>query len=914
MNTFWRKLAWLARRGDKEAELREELEFHLAEEAAQRQQAGMSAADARWAARRELGNRALVEEDTRASWGWRLVEQTAQDVRYGLRAMAANPVFSGLAILSLALGIGANTALFSFMDAILLRSLPVAQPEQLVRLVWHTRENIMHGSDQHDDSHNGSSGLTAGFFSYPAFEMFHSKGDLFSSVFGFQGTGTLHFRSGRNADAVSGEYVSGDYFSGLGVAPAAGRLLGPDDDRAGAASVAVLSYALSQRHFGGPAKAAGRQVFLNNFPFTIVGVAPPEFFGTDPDPDLAPGVFVPLHANLLFQAGEKFYPPASLYHNPGFDWVVPMARLRPGVSRERAQAVLAPQFAEFEQTLNKKGPLDDLPRLTIEPGAGGLDSLRWRYSEPLYILIALAGLILAICCANIANLMLARASARKREIAVRLSMGAGRWRVVRQLLTESVLLASIGGAVGLAFAVWGARVLTLLLAKGRENFTLRAGLNWHVLLAAAALAILAGCLFGLAPALQSTRLDLIASLKQSRAGGALTRARRLSLGQALTVGQIAVSLAILTAAGLFVRTLACLQSIDVGFNRENVLTFEIDAAAAGRPDEEIARFHQTLRDRLASIPGVRSATYSHLPLIGRGDSMTGVRVSEPPKQSSLILNVGPAFFSTMQIPILLGREVDERDQAGQPWGAVVNQAFVKQYFGRSNPLGRRLYIDYECPKCVIEVVGVCANARHNNWGREAQPSVYLPAAMNVWGQMRSMTFELRTGGDPLAQAQAAREIVRQADDRLPVTNVTTQAALIDGTINQEIVFARLSSAFALLALVIACVGLYGSVSYNVARRTGEIGIRMALGAVRGRVLWMVLREVVALTAFGLAISIPAALAASKLVKSFLFGIDANDATAFIAAAAILACSAIAAAAVPALRAARLDPAAALREE
>ena len=627
MNSFLRKLSWWARRRNREAELQEEFLFHLEEEAAERAQAGLAAEEARLAARRELGNVALLQEETRAVWTWAIFEQFLQDVRYTLRTMAANKTFTALAVLSLALGIGANTAIFSFMDSILLRALPVPHPESLVTLSWHTREAEVHGSNRHDDSYRiPNGGFIGGFFAYPAFEMFRNNHSVFSAVFGYQGAGDRYLTVDRQTEVAKVEYVSGDYFPGLDIPPAAGRLIAPDDDRAGASSVAVISYALSQRRFGGSESAAGRSIQIDNFPFTVVGVAPPEFFGADPD--VSPDVYVPMHANLLFEARARFYPPAGRYLNPDYDWVVIMARLRSGVSAAQAQAALSPRFSEWERTQTTKRSRTDLPTLVIRESAGGLDSLRRRYSKPLYILLTLVGLILTIACANIANLLLARAAARRREMAVRLSIGAGRFRVIRQLLTESVILASAGGALGIAFAIWGIRFLTFLLANGRESFTLRAELNWHVLGVVAALSLFTGVLFGLAPALQSTRVDIMQALRESRMGETRAyRFRRITLSRVLIVSQIAVTLVILVAAGLFVRTLSNLESIQLGFNRENLLTFKIDARQAGHGDPEIFAFYNGLRARFASIPGVRSAGLSEVPLIGDGKSMTGVSVS-----------------------------------------------------------------------------------------------------------------------------------------------------------------------------------------------------------------------------------------------------------------------------------------------
>jgi predicted permease len=899
------------RRPLREAELEEELRFHLEEEAGERQAEGLSGEEARRVARRELGNVALVKEDTRATWTWTFVDQVAQDLRYGLRTIAANKTFSAMAILSLALGIGANTAIFSFMDSILLRSLPVPDPKSLVMLSWHTPSRNMHGSNRHDNSYDDpKGGFVGGFFSYPAFELFRKNDSVFSTVFGYQGAGNLTLTFRGQAELARTEYVSADYFSGLGIPPAAGRLIVADDDRAGAPSVAVISFALSQRRFGGPEAAPGQSILINNLPFTVAGVAPPEFFGVDPD--TAPDIYVPMHTNQLLQGRDYS---AATYLDPMYDWVVPMARLRPGVSAVQAQAALAGPFSQWARSADPKRRAEDVPKLLVREGSGGLDGLRRRFSKPLYILLTLVGLILTIACANIANLLLARASARKREIALRLSLGAGRLRIIRQLLTESVLLAVLGGTLGVAFAVWGIRFLTLLLANGRENFTLRAELNWHVMAVVAGLSLLTGVVFGLAPALQSTRMDYMPALKESRTGESPGYGfRRLTLSRILMVSQIALTFLILVAAGLFVRTLSNLASIELGFTRENVLTFQLNARQAGHRDPEITAFYNDLRTRFNAIPGVHAASLSNHALIGTGTSGTGVRVSGAAPLSSSILTVGTEFFKTMQIPILLGRELDDRDRQGSPMVAVVNQAFAKRSFGDGNPIGQHMTLLFPCPACDIEIVGVSANTLYGNLKGTVPPTVYLPFAQNGWGPVQGMIYELRTVGNPLNYVHAVRDLVRKADDRVPLADVKSQNAWVDQTINQEITFARLCTAFAILALAIACVGLYGAMSYKVARRMGEIGIRMALGAPRSRVVWMVLREVFLLAAAGLAISVPAALAASKLVESFLFGMKPNDPLALVGSAVILVVAAILAGYLPARHASRIDPMMALRHE
>jgi predicted permease len=911
MGEFLRKLKWLFGRRRKEDELREELQFHLDEEA---NAVGPDAA------RRELGNITLLREDTRSAWGWTLVEQFAQDLRYAFRTMGANKLFSFLAILSLALGIGANTAIYSFMDAILLRSLPVSDPESLVVLNWHAKQFRWGSSVIHSVSgyswDDPKSGTTSGIFPYPAFELIQKNDSIFSTVFAYHPVHDLNLTFKGQVGLAHGEYVSGDYFRGLAVNPAAGRLIIPDDDRAGAPPVAVISFALSQRRFGGPSNAPGQTILINNLPFVVTGVTPPGFFGVDPA--AAPDVYFPMHADLWFESSDDFDARGAEYLDRNYYWIEVMGRLRPGVSLAQAQAALAPAFQNWVTiTASTDAERANLPSLTIKPGAGGLDSLRRKYSQPLYVLMTLVGLILAIACANVANLLLARAAARRREIALRLSVGAGRFRVVRQLLTESVLLASLGGLLGVVFAIWGIRFLTLLLANGNDHFTLHAELNWRVLCVALALSLLTGVLFGLAPAMQSTRVDVISAMKETRAGQPIGRRCfwRVSLSHTLIVGQIAVSLLMLIAAGLFVRTLSNLQSIELGFNRDNLLLFQMDARKAGHKAPEITTFYGDLLNRFRSIPGVHEASLSNQSLITAGYGLGLMIHGKAAADANRLLVVGPEFLGTMQIPIVAGRDFNERDQPDSPPVAVVSEYFAKINFGDENPIGQHvmLWPRPGRPPRDWEIVGLVKNTRYGGLKDKARPVMYIPYNQG-YPEPGQMVYELRTAGNPLVYVNAVREIVRQADSRVPLFDVKTQTAEIDETIYQEIVFAELCTAFAILALIIACVGLYGTVSYNVARRTGEIGIRMALGAQRRNVVRMILTRVLLLAAVGLAIGIPAALGMSKLVASFLYGMKPNDPLAITAAVAILFAAAILAGYAPARRASRIDPMVALRHE
>jgi macrolide transport system ATP-binding/permease protein len=925
MISFFRKVGWWLQRRRKEDELREELEFHLAEEANQRQDDGLSEDEAEWAARRDLGNAILLWEDVRAWWSWQLLEQLAQDVRYSLRGMFKNRMFTTLAALSLALGIGANTAIYSFMDAILLRSLPVADPASLIVVKWHSgpvnRANgdpfVMHSADGR--TYRDASGVIAAIFPFPAFERLHeASSPVLSSLFAHKQAGSVNLIVKGEAELAQGEHVSGDFFRGLAAVPAAGRLIDTEDDRAGAAPVVVLSLGYSQRHFGDPANAIGQPMLINNVAFTVVGVAPSEFFGVDPA--AAPQVYLPMRATslLLQQEGKQAFVDQNYY------WVEMMGRLKPGVDLAQAQAALAGPFAQWvASTATNDRERANLPALRLEEGAAGLDSLRRQYSKPLYVLLTMVGLILALACANTANLLLARAAARTHEMTVRLSLGAGRWRVVRQLLTESVLLAALSGGLGLLIAVVSMRALTRLLANGQQEFTLHAELNWHVLLVTLALSLLCGVFFGLAPALHATRPALIPALRDRSVSEPSARLRatvpRVSLTRVLVVGQIAISLLLLFSSGLFVRTLSNLQSISLGFNRDNVLLFELNAPQAGYTESRVAAFYDDVRRRLGEVPGVRDVTLSHASLVRAGRSHPITVNGQPVDRSTRMLFAGPRFFATMQIPVVRGRDIEERDREGTQSVAVISELFAKTYFGDQDPIGRHLEIAGSLrvngKPMTMEVVGVAKEARYGGLKDKKNPAVvYVAYAQLPPTALGQMTYALRTDGDPLAQAAAVRQIVRSADARVPVMNMKTQAADIDQTINQEIVFARLCTAFAVLALVIACVGLYATMAYTVARRTSEIGIRMALGARRPAVIWMVLREVCVLVAVGLAISLPIVIGTSKLLESFLFEMTPNDPRALMLAVSVLAFAALLAGYGPARRASRVDPMIALRHE
>jgi predicted permease len=896
-----RRVRFLFRRARYECELQEEMRHHLT----MLEASGKSA-------RRQFGNVTFIQEESRSMWTFALLEQLAQDLRYALRAMRANPLFTATAVLSLALGIGANTAIYSFMDAILLRALPVSHPEQLVVAQWHApkRPPVVKGINGRSDRYP-KGGMMSPNFPFSFSRVLGGEKDAFSTVIGYTYSQNYNVIARGQAETALGGFVSGNYFSGLGVPPSIGRLLDDTDDRAGAPSTLVLSYAYWQSRFHGDRHAIGQLILIDNLPFTVAGVTAPGFFGVDPRVDLA--FYMPIHALPTLSPAEE----RSRFLDDHFYWIEMIGRLRPGVSMEQAQAVVSARFHAFAAgTAVEPSDAEVLPELYLSSARSGLELLRLWYSEPLYVLMTMVALILAIACANLANLLLARAAARRREIAVRLSLGASRGRIIRQMLTESVLLSVTGGALGLGVGFAGIRFITWLMANGQGHFTLRAELNWPVLGFTFALAIVAGLLFGLAPAIQTTKVDFTPALKENRVQGtAPGRRLRPRLTHSLMALQMAVSLLLVIGAGLFVRTLSNLHSIDVGFDRENLLLVSLNGRQAGYREAALARFYQGLLDRFREIPGVRSATASSFPLVAHYISTSGVtvpgRTAEPGDPYAEILNVDPSFLNIMRIPILLGRDLEQGDLA-QPTVAVVSPKFASAYFGTANPVGWQFSLGSQ-PNTLFAIVGVAKAAHYNSLDEDDPAVVYLPYTQSLPG-LGQLVFELRTVGPPLSAAAAVRRIVHDASASVSISSFTTQEQSIEQTISRERTFADLGTCFAALALLIACVGLYGAMAYTVARRTGEIGIRMALGAQRPGIIWMVLREVLAISAAGLILGYGAARFTTHFVESFLYGLKPNDPLAIAAAIAILLAAALAAGYLPAWRASRIDPAAALRNE
>lgn len=916
VNELLRRLRVLLHREKFDRELEEEIRDHLLRRAAD------TGGDAD-AARRRFGNVTAVMEESRGLWSWRSAEQLLQDTRYAIRTMAGNlnnRLFTAAAVLSLSFGIGASTAIYSFLDAVMIRQLPVPSPGQLVVLNWRT-----HGkSAAVVRSHSGESyaepggGTTSPNYPYPAYELLRGgSSQVLSSLFGHTQATRINIVVDGEAEVAHGQYVTGDLFSGLGVPAVAGRVIGREDDRAGATPVVMLTFDYWRSRFGGnPAAVLGKSVQLNGAPFTIVGVAARDFFGVSPT--VKPKIFIPMAS-----VGLGLYP-GELLGDANNYWIELMGRLKPGVTLPVAQAQLAGIFRNFvESTAANERERSDLPSLWLQEGASGTDYLRRQHSTMLWLLTVMAGLILLIACANVANLLLARAANRRREMAIRLGIGASRFRVVRQLLTESLILALASAAVGTCLAGLGIRLLLALLAKGDDGFTVEVGIDWRVLAFTLLIAIVTAIFFGLAPALRATRVALAPALKETRARGSHDGPRRwpfFATGHALIVAQIAFSLLLVAAASLFVRTLSNLHAVQLGFNAENLLIFNVNARKAGYQGPALRQFYSDLQNRLHTLPGVHGATTSDIPFVGGWSSRTNVLIPGMPpggRPLTSLARVGAGFFETMEIPILAGRAIDQRDGEDSVKVAVVNQVFAEKYFGGiANATGRAFRLSSKSGD-EITIVGVSRTARYHSLKQDVPPVTYLPwSQMPSSNSLRALHFEIRAapGVDPLALAETVRRVVREASPLVPVEDLTTQSRRIDQTIGPERALARLCTGFGVVALLIACIGVYGMMAYAVARRTGEIGIRMALGATPGGIVWIVMREVVVLAGCGVAIGLAAAYRAGPLIESFLFEMKPNDPAALaFSVSALLVCSLIAGF-LPACRASRIDPVDALRHD
>ncbi|MGC1870503.1 MAG: ABC transporter permease, partial [Acidobacteriaceae bacterium] len=868
---------------------------------------GMPREEAVHAARRAFGNTTLIEQRSREVWMWPLIESIWADIKFALRQLRKSPGFTAAVVLTLALGIGANTAIFTLVNAVLLRSLPVRNPEELVIMLWsaHTWPNHV-GTHSHGDCASDTSSVHSDcVLSYPMFQEIAERKGLFSSAMAFAGPEQTDLSGNGPASIAQGVLVSGNYFETLGVRAALGRTLQPEDEKPGAPAVAVLDYGYWQRAFGGATNVIGRTIRLNNVVFTIVGVADRGFTR------LTPGTSVDLWVPLQ-QATPLGLSEASRSPGESEWWLTVVGRLQPSVSIARAQAAMNVWFVN--QTMRGEKPrwkATDDPRLTVLPAQSGLEGFRANFGEPLMLLMAAVGIVLVIACANVAGLMLARGAAREKEMAVRLAVGAAKRRVVRQLLTESLLLSFMGAALGTLVAYAGATGLAAFFSKNSNRpMPMNLHPNTPVLLFAIGIAVLAGIGFGLAPAFRATQADVAMELKGNSTTTRQGRGLRFGLGSGLVVLQVALSVVVLSGAGLLLRTLDKLHSVDPGFDTRNLLLFSVEPELAGYKGPRIPELYANLQRRLAALPGVVDVSYSSFALLHNWISKEGMRVegrADKKDVGTQILSVGPNYFATMKIPLIAGRMIRPEDLSGKPMVAIVNRAFVKKYIQGRNPIG--LHIgggDATEPQYVI--VGVVGDAKFQDLRSADAPTTYVPLTE------RGATFVLRTAAQPAVFMPVVRKIVHQTDNNLPVIQMRTQSEIVDRTLFNERLVARLFGLFGALGLALACIGVYGLLSYEVARRTREIGIRSALGAQRVHLLLLVIRQGLVLLVCGVAVGIAAAMGVTRLLGSLLYGVRPTDAVTFSSVAAILIFVGLIACFLPARRAASIDPMVALRAE
>jgi predicted permease len=924
---------------DLDAEMKAHLEFAIEDNLRH----GLAPAEARRQALLRFGGLHQAKEQHRESRGLPFLEALLQDLRYSMRMLRKSPGFTAIAVLTLALGIGANTAIFTLLDAIIFRALPVHDPQQLVLLQWHA-----HKSPNYDEyssfgdcaGGNGGDNPRGCSFSSPMYDVIRAHATVFDGMLAFAGPAKLTLTGNGPASRVGGEIVSGDYFQTLGVHAALGRTIEPSDDAPSASPVVVLGYGYWQSAFGGSPSVIGHTINLNAVPFTVVGVVESKFTGLSSGKTHEMWLTRSVFPRVGFSSGW------SRIEDPGNAWLVIMARLKSEIPRAQAQAAVSLLFRD-ELSHGSKPLLEAKyePSVVLLPARDGLTH-GTEIMRPLYVLMLAVAIILMISCANVAGLQLARSGTRRREMAVRLALGAPRLRIARQLLTESVLLSVLGGILGVFFAYWGARAITALLSGGSSGgFPFPLSPNLRILAFTSGVSILSGVLFGLAPALRTTRVELTPALKesaahrQSRALGG----HWLNMGNALVAAQIALAVVVLAGAGLLVRTLNSLQSVNPGFDTRSVLLFSVDPALLNYKTDQIQTLYGELQTRLSALPGVISVGYSANALL-TGDLSSGtISIQGLPDKTNVeadSLATGPGFFETMRIPLRMGRLLNAPDfteapatpgslpepasgPSASPAPAIVpvlvNETFVRRYCRELNPLGMRVLrgdsehssgdLTQGKPRSRIrEIVGVVADAKYDALRRDIQPTIYGPLRGG------GAHFELRTATEPSLIIPAVRKIVAQVDGNLPISDMSTETEKIYQQLSQERFIARLSSSFALLALLLACIGVYGLLSYDVAQRTQEIGIRMALGAERLRVLRLVMGQGIAVAVAGATIGAFVAIGVTRYLRSFLYGVLPGDPVTLIAVSALLLLVVFAACLVPARRATVVDPMVALRYE
>jgi predicted permease len=842
-----------------------------------------------------------------------------RDLKYALRTLARTPGFTAIAILTLALGIGANTAIFTLLDQILLRLLPVKNPQELVLLTMR--------------GHHYGSNWGGNAISHPMFRDFAAHNEVFSDMFArFPFDASLSFNG--QAEHVQMEMVSGTYFSTLGINPILGRVFTTEDDRLpDAYPYVILSYAYWQSRFSADPEVLGKDLIVNNYKMTVVGVLQPGFNGVQLE--RSPKIFVPLMMEKEMLVGN----PDDMLKERRNRWVNAFGRLKPGITREQAKASLQPfMHSMLEMEVKEKAfahasPYDreQFLKCTIDvlPGSQGRSYARQTLSTPLWVLMATTGLVLLIACANLANLLLVRGSARKKEIAIRLAMGATRPRIILQLLVESLSLSAIGALAGLALAYWGDKALmAVYLPSDSGGLKISTTPDLRILLFTFAVTVVTGVLFGLMPALQTTKPNVASTLKDEAA--AVVGGGHGLLRKSLVIAQVTLSLLLLIGAGLFTKSLGNLRDLGPGFSPQNLVGFEIDPSYSGYNVPRLKAFYPQLLEALSSLPGVQSAGLASVRILedNEWDSSMTVEGFTPPSPDAhpepYMNQVSPNYFATLGVPIVNGRDFrtsdtgevkhnpeEQGDRGWQSATVMINETFAKKYFAGRNPVGMHLGFgsDPGTPTD-MEIIGVVKDIKYTSLRDDIPPQAYLPYMADRF--LGGMVIYVRTTADPTLLMSSIRSKLRDLDPNIPISNMRTTEVQINNSLSTERMIASLSAVFGFLATLLAVIGLYGVMAYTVAQRTREVGIRMALGAAQGSVIWMVMREVLILIAIGVAAGVPAALALTKLVQSQLFGLSPHDPATLVLATIALAFVASAAGYIPAWRASRLDPMKALR--
>jgi predicted permease len=891
------------RRRQFDADFKEEMRLHVELREQEQIQAGLSPREARQAASRRFGNATVLKEKSHMAWGWEWLESFVQDIDYGIRAMLRSPALTIVALLSLALGIGANTAIFSLLDAVMLRSLPVRDPAQLILL-----------------GKGNTSGITDDFartqlYSYPFYRQMLEENQVFSDIAAiFSMTNDVHgFVEGRiESEPMNVQLVSGTYFTTLGVRAFVGRTLNDADDNSeDDHPVAVISYAWWKRSLARDPNVLNRKLKLGATTYNIIGVAPPEFFGTKVGE--APDLWVPLSM-------VKDVPPNYGGYKDNFsESLIIMARLKPGISISEATSNVNLLFRQillgFPDAKLSRENLQKLDRtkVPLTSMATGLSSLRRQFSEPLQILMAVVALVLLIACANIANLLLARSTARSRELAVRQALGARRTRIIRQLITESLVLALAGGVLGVALASVANRLLLRMVSGGLDTIPLDVSIDTRLLLFTLAVTIATALIFGTVPAFRGTRLQLTDTLKAGRVPQGTNG--KNPLAKALVISQVALSLVLMVGAGLFLRSLVNLNNVDIGFNKENVLRLEIDSSSAGYTPGEPRQvaLNQQIEERVSALPNVKAASFSAF-TFHEGSWSSNVIV--PGMNTDEDINVkhnvvGAGYFATMQIPLLAGRNFSPSDTSTSRTVAIISEHTAKTLFPLGNPIGRHYRLGDNKPENDVTVIGVAKDVKFHDLAEEPVNLDYFPYTQHPWG---FGDFEVRYIGGFAPVAAAVQLTIHSIDGNLPITRVTTLDEQVARSITNQRLVAQLSAFFGLLAVFLSCIGIYGVMSYVVNKRTNEIGIRMALGARRSNMLWMMLREILTLVSIGVVIGLPVTLAGDRLVSKMLFGLRPSDPVTLVSATVILLIVAAIAGYLPARRASLMDPMVALRYE